>query len=413
MPSAEPSGLLDVTTFLNSVRPAVPPQIVPDSAALDDLAGRIRAARRGLLVCGPATARDAADPDDLADLADVTGFPVVAEPASQLRFGSGPRPGLEIDAFAALIEVDAFVAEHRPDLVIRLGRPPTASAWHAALNVWQSEHWVLAPYGWPVAGNRGHVVHGPLDAAVPALTRALRRDLETRKAAGPSPSLDEWREGLRRANAVAWQVIDASLEGGFSEGAAVRGVVDKLPRGSVLALGNSLPIREVERFVPAADRGLHVWSQRGANGIDGLISGAAGAAASGRPTTLIVGDVSFAHDVGGLAAARDRAPLTVVVLNNGGGRIFERLPLAEQLANDRAFDTWLTPPELDIEAACRAFSAEYARAADGDALGSALDQALGPRSGHRCCVIEVIVPEGGTTLHQRQLRDHLAEALAQ
>jgi 2-succinyl-5-enolpyruvyl-6-hydroxy-3-cyclohexene-1-carboxylate synthase len=205
-------------------------------------------------------------------------------------------------------------------------------------------------------------------------------------------------------------VVDRALTGQFSEGAAVRAIVEAVPDHGVLALGNSLPIREAEAFAPAAARGLTVWAQRGANGIDGLVSGAAGAAAaSARPTTLILGDVSFAHDLGGLAVARDAgAPLTIVVLDNGGGRIFERLPIADALGDDQ-FQAWLTPPRLDVSAAAAAFGIAYARVTDQARLEAALGD---PATRSATRVIEVVIPPGGTTEHQRRLTEDLAGELA-
>jgi 2-succinyl-5-enolpyruvyl-6-hydroxy-3-cyclohexene-1-carboxylate synthase len=282
-----------------------------------------------------------------------------------------------------------------------------------------------------VAAGAGRIIHGPVSGTLEALLELLQVQ-DTAEDEGVDTA---WRDGLRTANARAWSLVDAAVRDGFSEGAAIRAVVERLPRDSVLALGNSLPIREVERFVPAGDRGLQVCSQRGANGIDGLVSGSVGAAtATGRPTTLLLGDVSFLHDVGGLAAARHLpAPLAVVVLNNGGGRIFERLPLAELVGDDPRFSTWLTPPRLDIPAACQAFGIEYARTTDLATLRTEVDAALtlpalpengeatdpdqpSPPGAHArtrslCTVIEVVVPPGGTTAHQKQIRAGLTEEL--
>ncbi|NIP78194.1 MAG: hypothetical protein GWM90_02905, partial [Gemmatimonadetes bacterium] len=343
----------------------------------------------------PAAAVDSGAVDALAR---VTGYPVVAEAASQLRF-AGLDPAATLDAFDSLLDLPRFVATYRPDLVLQVGRPPTASAWNVAIEAWpDTGRYVLAPHDWADPWSTATVIRTPLTAGVGALTRAL----------GPDAAAEtEWRDELRGLDRRAWSVIEAALAEGFSEAAAVRAVVDRLPRDGVLAVGNSLPIREVNAFVPSGDSGIPVWSQRGANGIDGLISGAAGAAAaSGRPVTLLLGDVSFAHDVGGLRAIRDLpAPVTVVVLNNGGGRIFERLPLADRLADDPALDAWLTPPGVDVGAAAAAFGLDHARATDVQSLGAALDATADGG------VVEVVVPAGGTTAHQRDLARRLETVL--
>ncbi len=393
--AAEVDRLLPSGPAIYDAPPAAPP------AGILALAAACRRARRGLVVCGPDTPWRAASACDVAALARATGFPVVAEPASQQRFGPlASDDGVAlIDAFTALLASPRFRDGTGPDLIIQLGRPSTAAEWNGYLKRWDdAERWVIAPDGWPdPRGSATGWIRSGVGEAARAVAEALAADgdsgggsgapavadgrLETESAgsdggAGTAPgdARTAWRERLLRANDVARAVIAESLEGAFTEAAAVRAIADAVPRGGILALGNSLPIREAGIFAPAADRGITVWSQRGANGIDGVVSGAAGAAAAtGRPTTLILGDVSFTHDVGGLAAARDLdAPLTVVVLNNGGGRIFERLPIAGLLAGDDDFLAWLTPPGIDVAAAARAFGAAFVRVKDAGGLARAL-----------------------------------------
>jgi 2-succinyl-5-enolpyruvyl-6-hydroxy-3-cyclohexene-1-carboxylate synthase len=148
----------------------------------------------------------------------------------------------------------------------------------------------------------------------------------------------------------------------------------------LLVVGNSLPIREVDGFVRATDRGVGVVCQRGANGIDGVLSGAAGAAfAAKKPTLLLVGDVSFAHDLAGLQAARRiETPFVVVILDNDGGRIFDQLPIGMLADYDRPEigDLWRTPPRLDFEHAVRAFGIPYRAPATAPDLDRVLREGL-------------------------------------
>ncbi len=414
-PGTEPERTLRaaVDSLLDRVpagaRPGAAP---PDTDAVHALAVACRDARRGLIVCGPATPPEAVTPETIAEVARATGFPVAAEAASQLPFG-GLEASALMDAFGSLLEVPALVEALAPDLVLQVGRPPTASAWHAAVDRWTgTDRYILAAHGWPdPSGTATAVIHGAVEETLRALVRELEGGGRAIGAESSDAAADRtsWKDELRQRSGRARSIIENALADGFSEGAAVRAVVDGLPRGAVLALGNSLPIREVDTFVPAGDRGLGVWFQRGANGIDGLISGAAGAAtATGRPTTLLLGDVSFTHDIGGLASAGDLpAPLTVVVLNNGGGRIFERLPLADTLAaHPDAHAAWLTPPGVDFGAAAAAFGLPFARAHDAGSLAAAQEE-LRETGG----VLEVIIPAGGTTEHQREVRRRLEAEL--
>jgi 2-succinyl-5-enolpyruvyl-6-hydroxy-3-cyclohexene-1-carboxylate synthase len=403
--TSEDRALRDqIDRLLGRVPRLAPPNATPDADAVDRLAEACRAARRGLVVCGPAPLHGGATPDTVSHLARVTGFPVSAEAASQLRFAD-PIPGA-LDALATYVDGPA-IGDPGPDLVLQVGRPPTASAWHAALGGGSDlRRYVLASDRWPDPWSTATaVIHGPPDATL----RALAERLGTRPVGGDvERARRAWAASLRATDRLARETLDEALGDGFSEGAAVRAVVDAVPAGSILALGNSLPIREVDTFVPPGPRGLAVWAQRGVNGIDGLVAGAAGAtAASRRPTTLLLGDVSMAHDLGGLAAVRDLpAPLTVVVLNNGGGRIFERLPIADALAGDDRLEAWLTPPRVDLRAAAAAFGVDYATAADAASVVRGLD-ALAPTGG----LLEVVIPEGGTTAHHQRLRRRLKERL--
>ncbi|HSH46074.1 MAG TPA: 2-succinyl-5-enolpyruvyl-6-hydroxy-3-cyclohexene-1-carboxylic-acid synthase [Longimicrobiales bacterium] len=434
---------------------------LPAEDAIARLAEACRSAGRGLIVCGPTSPWQAADPRLVADLAAATGFPVVPEAASQQRFPGDLRDDTALlDAFPTLLEDPGFRTRYEPDLVLHLGRPPTASAWNAAMTEWRSPRFVVWPHGWADPWSSAtHVIQAGLDATIRPLLAHLRSDTGVAGAgvAGSTPPSPDWVAGLLRANAAAWASVDAVTGEGFVEGTAVRAVFDALPEGSVLALGNSLPIRHADTFLPAAARGITVWSQRGANGIDGLISGAAGAAMAGRvdddpsadaspggrtrPVTLLVGDVSFVHDLGGLAVARDVAsPLDIVILNNGGGRIFERLPIADRFdvgrgsggdpsasgtgdpAGPAPGDAWLTPPRVDFEAAAAAFGVPYVRCRTAAEIatalgpseartGTAASAGTAPGDGARGCrVVEVVLP-GDTatashaTIHPRGNQD--------
>jgi 2-succinyl-5-enolpyruvyl-6-hydroxy-3-cyclohexene-1-carboxylate synthase len=133
-----------------------------------------------------------------------------------------------------------------------------------------------------------------------------------------------------------------------------------------------MPIRDVDAFASSASAGVRVLANRGVNGIDGVVSSAAGAAAAtGRPTLALVGDLALLHDLGGLvAAARLRVPLTVVAVNNDGGGIFHFLPIAQR--TDRFDELFATPHGLDLRGAAQLCGAEFARCTDLASLREAL-----------------------------------------
>jgi 2-succinyl-5-enolpyruvyl-6-hydroxy-3-cyclohexene-1-carboxylate synthase len=147
-------------------------------------------------------------------------------------------------------------------------------------------------------------------------------------AAGGGGGDPAWLESWRAADARVPEAL-AGMPAGF-EGAVPAALEPALPDGALLWVAHSMPVRDVEAFLPSSAKALRVLAARGANGIDGVVSAAAGAAlGSGRPAFLLTGDVALLHDAGGLITARRAgAELTIVCVNNGGGGIFDFLPVA-------------------------------------------------------------------------------------
>jgi 2-succinyl-5-enolpyruvyl-6-hydroxy-3-cyclohexene-1-carboxylate synthase len=148
--------------------------------------------------------------------------------------------------------------------------------------------------------------------------------------AGPSSGIwpDLWREAERRTRETLDRELAAIDE--LFEGRAMAELADLLPAGSTLVAGNSMPVRDVDTFFRGGERAIRILGNRGASGIDGVVSTALGIAAAGQgPTVLAIGDISLYHDANGLLAARQhRLDLTIVLLNNDGGGIFSFLPQA-------------------------------------------------------------------------------------
>ena len=162
-------------------------------------------------------------------------------------------------------------------------------------------------------------------------------------------------------------------EGELFEGTVLARLIALLPDGSALHVGNSLPVRALDTFVGGAATTLAVFGNRGANGIDGVLSTALGAAAARTgPTALVVGDLSFLHDLGGLQiTARHRLPLLVVVINNDGGGLFSFLP---QAALGATFETLFgTPHGLELGGAVTMCGGRHVVARTRGELGVAID----------------------------------------
>jgi 2-succinyl-5-enolpyruvyl-6-hydroxy-3-cyclohexene-1-carboxylate synthase len=149
-----------------------------------------------------------------------------------------------------------------------------------------------------------------------------------------------------------------------------------------------------------------VLATRGLNGIDGIVSSAAGAAAAtGKPPLALVGDLALLHDLGGLvAAARLRIPLTVLAVNNDGGGIFHFLPIAQHA--ERFEELFATPHGLDLEGAARLCRAEFVRVEDSRSLRAALQAPRALR------LIEARTDRARNVAQHRELQQRVIEALS-
>jgi 2-succinyl-5-enolpyruvyl-6-hydroxy-3-cyclohexene-1-carboxylate synthase len=332
---------------------------------------------RGLIMVGPHQPNEAAPA--LARLAEITGFPLLCEATSQLRFRN-ELAGRErlIDGFDWLLRSERLRETLRPDLILSFGQTPTSGSYERLLNGgFSGQRFVVSPYGFPDPhGLASELVSASSEQAALATISLLEQS-----GLSDAKARDSFGQAWSQANGQAWQLVELELarpSPTLDEARAVRSVLDHVPSPGLLVLGNSLPIREVDAYVPSSRRALGVLSQRGANGIDGLISGAAGAASRAlEPTVLLLGDVSFMHDLGGLAAARaSLGPLAIVVIDNGGGRIFEQLPIFGQLRDQAELSRfWLTPQAVDISHAARLFGYRYQRVTRDAEIGEAMQRA--------------------------------------
>ncbi|MEZ5123442.1 MAG: thiamine pyrophosphate-dependent enzyme [Solirubrobacterales bacterium] len=264
-------------------------------------------------------------------------------------------------------------ARTRPDVVVRVGDLPTSKplrAWLAGLDaeqvalasdaVWADPDGVV---GAILPGDPAATLTGAADARIPA--RPTRSPPPHRAVAGPRGAADPiaaaaaepvagargpgaadpiarfgraggrradpgWLASWRAADAAAAGAIDATIgAGALNEPLVARTVAGALGPGATLFVASSMPVRELETFAAVRDDGPRVLCNRGANGIDGTIASALGVAATGAPTTLLIGDVALAYDHSALlAVSRLGLDLTVVVVDNGGGGIFDFLAVS-------------------------------------------------------------------------------------
>ncbi len=284
----------------------------PHAADVQAVAERMAAARRGVIVAGWSGEPVA---EAVARLAAACGWPILAEPTSGVRCGPHERSHV-VAHYDVLLRGEEFARAHAPELVVRIGDAPTSKPLRAWLAT--APQVVLDPHGaWHEPTRSAELLIG---GAAAQTADALAAAVEMRAPAAD----DAWLASWHAADARVGPALAASE---LEEAKSYAGLEPALPDGALVWVASSMPIRHVESFFPASERDIRFLSNRGANGIDGTVASAAGAAlATGAPTFVLIGDIALAHDAGGLmAAARAQAGLGVLC-NNNVGRRHLRLP---------------------------------------------------------------------------------------
>ena len=321
---------------------------VPD---VREIAAELSARPRGVIVCGPRDARDDL-PAAVRELSRALGYAVLADAAA----------GID-DAVAhgdLILRHEAWARALRPQAIVRIGGGISSKV---------VQSWLEQAESTPVVHERGEPIDPALRASAilsgeaPAICRALAAHA---RAKGPLGTLFDLAE--RRAR--------GALEAAFADAPWGEPLIarEAALAAELLYVASSMPVRDVDAFAPRRGR---VLVNRGLNGIDGIVSSAAGAAAvTGARAIALVGDLALLHDLGGLvAAARLELPMTVLCVNNDGGGIFEFLPIAQH--RERFEELFATPHGLDLEGAARLCHAEFVRATEGRGLRAALQRPAG------------------------------------
>ena len=332
--------------------------------ALSELLACFGQYREGLIVCGPGCTRDFPAKSVLA-FAHHLGWPLLCDPLSGLRY-----QGTSFVACADTILAARPAAAPRPDIVLRLGAIPTSLAVNAWLDAQRPQVQIqLGPAGvWADDSHRTtHFLQAGADA-LDAICRAIL--VQTDCTLG--------RQWWAHAEALTRASLNTSLaSGAWFDGAVVGELLGLLPDEAILFAGNSLPVRLLDQFGLPQGRGLRVFANRGASGIDGNLSTAfgIGMARAEEPLVALIGDITFYHDMNGLLALR-RLGLTptIVLLNNNGGGIFQRLPIHEHEPEFTQY--FLTPHDLDFSHAARLYNLEHVRVNDRAAF----------RAAFACCI---------------------------
>jgi len=328
-----------------ATRPAV------DAGEVEYLREALRPVKRGLVVAGRLSSREQGEA--VLRLADSIGWPLLPDVGSQIRLGT--HADSLVPHYDALLASEQFKGAHAPQAVLHLGGRAVSKRLERFLEISRPDPYVVVREN-PFRLDPGHRVTHSIEAEVLDLCAALA------KVAGSDARVDfswmkSWREASERVDAC----LDRSFAGAkeLNEPLVARLISRQIPEGHALVVASSMPVRDLDTYAASDGGYIPVAANRGASGIDGTVATAAGfARGSGRPLTLLIGDLALLHDLNSLAMLRD-LPIVVVVLNNDGGAIFSFLPIARYESYFEPF--FGTPHGVSFEHAAAMFDLDYQR----------------------------------------------------
>lgn len=357
--------------------------------------------KRGIFVVGPQRDLELAKP--ISELAARWNIPILADPLSQVRAGSHDKSHI-VTMYDAILRNETVREQLKPDFILRFGAMPVSKMFLFYLEQHKDVPQIVVEdyegYRQPTE-KMAHVVY--------ANGRQLCKDLllateDTFKQA-PNSWIKEWQ----RSEQIAQSHLFTHKDQRLTEGEAVRSLLEIIPNNSYLYVGNSMAVRDLDMFFKQREEPLTILNNRGVNGIDGVTSSALGAAAHGNRVTLILGDLSFYHDLNGLLAAKHyQMDLTILLINNDGGGIFSFLP---QAGNPKYFEKLFgTPIGIDFAPAVNMYGGYFSRAKDTEDLQQKLTDSYA-RSG--LSVIEVVTDRAENATWHREKWQTVNEALLQ
>lgn len=323
----------------------------------------VRNVDRGLIIAGPMSPAHPSVPA-IFTLAQASNYPVFADPLSGVRFHSN------IDDCVVCGGYDSYLAEqitrhiNPPELVLQFGHNPTSAQLQDYLARTEPRHFLIdQAIGWEESTFTATdlIIADPDRVA----TSLATLDIETDSA---------WVALFEELESTYWDKVHAVDR--FHEGQILDTVIDTVPSDSVLFVGNSMPIRDVDRFAHPRKKPLSVIGNRGASGIDGNISTALGAGSDSEEQLFaVLGDLAMYHDMNGLLAVnRCDVDITIIVINNDGGGIFHMLPIADF---DPPFTSHFKMPHgLQYKHAAELYGLSYAHIRSLDSLEQKLSESV-------------------------------------
>lgn len=330
----------------------------------------------GIIIAGPA---QPFAPDEycraIAQLSNCLGFPVLAEGLSPLRNHADQIPNL-IATYDLVLRNSTLAAKLAPEVVVRIGEMPTSKQLRTWLNQSQPLQWIIDPSDRNLDPLHGKTRHLPY--SVETLARSLPPT-----SAPLSPYLALWQQAETQTQQRINQMMQQTSQ--MFEGKVAWLLAQVLPPATPLFVCSSTSVRDVEFFWQPGRSRIQPYFNRGANGIDGSLSTALGVAHRQVPAVMLTGDLALLHDTNGfLLRQHFQGHLTIVLLNNNGGGIFEMLPIAQFEPPFEAF--FATPQNINFAHLCQTYGVEHEIIADWETLAQRLNPL--PTSGIRVLEIQ-------------------------
>ena len=314
-----------------------------------EIAEQIQQIENGLIIVGDIDKPELAEA--IHQFAQLTGYPILADPLSQLRSGAITDSHV-IDSYDAILKNEQAINFLRPDLIIRFGSMPVSKPLTLFLKKWRQTPQMIVDggSGWRDPQNLGTMM---VQCEETIFCQAIKAFFTE---ARQTQYLSTWKN----LNQIAKETIASFLKtmNDLDEGKVIYELAKMIPENSTIFAGNSMPIRDVDTFFHQTKKKIHLLANRGANGIDGVVSTAIGAAIYRNPLYLVIGDLSFFHDLNGLLAAKlNHISINIILINNDGGGIFSFLPQSEL---NRHYELLFgTPIGIDFSYAVKMYGGEF------------------------------------------------------
>ena len=341
----------------------------PNKILLKEILTSIKEANRGIIIAGP-TQYDEQEKTYLIKLSEELNFPILADASSQLRFGRKLQNNLIVN-YEEFLSNKHFINKIPPDLILQFGRTTSSKAIEIFLDHINPKRYIINKYGDlfdPWNSSTGVL------KCTPSLFYKLAAEVINRK----KKSNDNWIKDYLRAENLSQKIKEKLIiSSSFpNECRIIPEVINALPENVHLMISNSMPVRDFDYFAPVSNKEIVVHTNRGASGIDGIISTTLGIQkVIQKPSLLITGDLAFYYDINSLLTAdKYKIPLVIVLVNNNGGGIFSTLPVSKY--GNKFTEFFISPHNLNFESIVCSFNGRYKIIKSWDDLNKSIHEAF-------------------------------------